>query len=50
MLVGFLLLLGLDVLIFPPDAHHTAFVLYAIVLTALLLLICWIKGEPLGGD
>ena len=49
-LVGFLLLLGLDVLIFPPDTHHAAFVLCALGLTALLLLICWIKGEPLGGD
>jgi hypothetical protein len=49
-LVGFLLLLGLGVSIFPPDTHHAAFVLYALVLTALLLLICWIKGEPLGGD
>jgi len=32
--------------VFPPREHAMAFVTYILVSIALLVAICWIKGEP----
>jgi hypothetical protein len=39
-------LLGLGFALFPP-AHQTAeFIAYVVGLTVLLMVVCWVKGEP----
>ena len=38
-----LLILGAKWLL---PSHNVAFVLYALVLSAVLILVCWLKGEP----
>lgn len=45
-LVGFLVLLGAGVLIFPPGKYVFSFIVYVCVLVALLVAICYVKGEP----
>lgn len=45
-LVGFLILLGVGVVIFPPSKDIFSFILYICVLIALLIAICYAKGEP----
>ncbi len=53
-LLAFLALLVGGVFVFPPDRALPHYLLYTIVLTALLVGICWLKGEPprwrWGGD
>lgn len=45
-LFGFFILIGAGALAFPPNSHAPAFVIYVLVLSALLVAICWLKGEP----
>ena len=53
-LASFAALLGLDFVVFPPGAHLAMFNVWLGAACALLLTICWIKGEPprwrWGGD
>ena len=44
--VGFFALLALGAVLFPPSQGVPAFLTWTGVLTALLLAICWLKGEP----
>ena len=46
MLAVFIALIVAGRLLFPPREHTAAFVAYVLVSIALLLAICWIKGEP----
>ena len=39
-------LLGMDVLVFPPDRELHLFLVFVACLSALLVGICWVKGEP----
>jgi hypothetical protein len=39
-------LLALGFALFPPARQVTAFAAYVVALTALLIAICWLKGEP----
>jgi len=44
--IGFLVLLGVGVLIFPPSKSAFSFIVYVCILSALLLAVCYAKGEP----
>lgn len=47
-------LLGLGIIVLHPGASPVGFVLYSLGLSAVLVLVCWWKGEPprwrWGGD
>jgi hypothetical protein len=45
-LAAFVALLGIGAALFPPNSNLGAFVVYVLVLGALLFAICWLKGEP----
>jgi len=45
-LIGFLILLGVGVPIFPPRKSVFSFIAYVCVLSVLLLAVCYAKGEP----
>jgi hypothetical protein len=45
-IVLYLLLIALSVYIFPPAEQLFLFIFSVIVLSVLLIVICWIKGEP----
>jgi len=45
-LLGFFMLVGAGVLVFPPHSNAPALVIYVLVLSALMVAICWLKGEP----
>jgi hypothetical protein len=45
-LVAFGSLLRLGVFLFPPKQDIIAFILYAASITAVLVAICYVKGEP----
>ncbi len=45
-LLGFLALLVAGTVIVPPGRSLTGFIVYTGVLVALLVFICWWKGEP----
>jgi hypothetical protein len=42
----FLALVIAGVFIFPPQQSPVAFILYIVLLSALLTAVCWYKGEP----
>jgi hypothetical protein len=49
----FLVLLCAGIFIFPPQLHALAFAVYVAVRSALLVAVCYAKGEPprwRGGD
>ena len=39
-------LLALGFALFPPASQVAAFAAYVVALTALVIAICWLKGEP----
>ena len=39
-------LLALGFALFPPQRELAAFLAYIMALSALLVVICWLKGEP----
>ena len=41
---GILVIAGL--LVFPPDTARDSFVVYMICLFAVLIVVCWLKGQP----
>lgn len=43
---AFLVLFGAGFLIFPPSTQLGPLLVYVGILTALLIAICWLKGEP----
>jgi hypothetical protein len=43
---AFFVLLLAGIYLFPPGQSLAAFFLYVIGLSAVLLVICWLKGEP----
>ena len=43
---AFIVLLALGFVLFPPKAQLGALLAYVAVLVALLIGICWLKGEP----
>ncbi|MES2951303.1 MAG: hypothetical protein V4858_22460 [Pseudomonadota bacterium] len=45
-LVLFFVLLGLGTVLFPPTASVLPFLLYSTTLAAILVAICYLKGEP----
>jgi len=45
-LTAFLVLALFAATLFPPSSNPGAFTVVVIVLAALLVVICWIKGEP----
>ena len=47
-LFGYIALLAVGTAWLKADHTHGWFLLYAFALTAVLLFICWLKGEPLG--
>jgi len=42
----YVLLLGLIVFFFRADHHPVAFVSLVAILSLVLFVVCWIKGEP----
>ena len=44
--LAFFALVLFGIYLFPPRQSLAAFVLYVVVLSALLTLVCWLKGEP----
>jgi hypothetical protein len=51
---GWFVLLLAGIVLFPPRQSMAAFLLYVVVLSAVLIGVCWLKGEPprwrWGGD
>ena len=45
-LAGYVLGLAATVLLVPPEGRVTEFLICVGVLTAALLIVCWLKGEP----
>ena len=45
-LVAFVGLVGAGFLLFPPNTELVSLVIYVLVLSAVLVAICWTKGEP----
>jgi hypothetical protein len=45
-LAAFVGLLGAGFLIFPPSKELGLLLAYVVLLSALLIAICWLKGEP----
>lgn len=45
-LAAFAGLSGAGVLLFPPNAKIVPLLIYVFLLTAGLIAICWLKGEP----
>ena len=45
-LAAFLALVGLAAIRFPPTSEPDGFTVALMVLIALLVIVCWIKGEP----
>lgn len=43
---AFFALIGLGIHLFPPRQALAAFILYVVVLSVLLIGVCWLKGEP----
>jgi hypothetical protein len=43
---AFFILIGAGALAFPPRSNTALFVVYVVFLSGLLLVICWLKGEP----
>jgi hypothetical protein len=39
-------LLGAGLILFPPKTTLGALIAYVLLLSALLFVICWLKGEP----
>lgn len=46
MLAGIVVLQSLTFYVFPPEDDLVSFLAATGGLTALLMLICWVKGEP----
>ena len=47
-LVAYAALLAVGVRWLLPQHHQSGFLLYAGALTVILVLVCWLKGEPPG--
>jgi hypothetical protein len=45
-LAAFVVLVVAGIFLFPPRKAMAAYIVYLIVLNALLIGICWLKGEP----
>ena len=45
-MIFYLILITLSVYIFPPDKKRALFMSSVILLNILLVVVCWIKGEP----
>ncbi len=45
-LLAFIVLLVIGSVLFPPRTELWAYLAYVAVLCALLIVICWLKGEP----
>lgn len=45
-LAAFIGLFGAGFLVFPPNKELSIFLAYTVVLVALLIATCWLKGEP----
>ena len=45
-LAAFIALLGTGAILLPPAGNLGAFLGYVALLSALLIVICWLKGEP----
>jgi hypothetical protein len=45
-LFAFLALVATGTRLFPPGKRLVAYLVYVVVLCALLIGICWLKGEP----
>ena len=45
-LIGFVILLALGSAFFPPTVNVVAYLLYTLGLSAVLIGICYLKGEP----
>jgi len=45
-LAVFIALLGAGAILLPPDKNIATFLGYVALLSALLIVICWLKGEP----
>ena len=45
-LVGFIVLVVLNSIVFPPPVHFVAFFVCLAVLCAILFVVCFLKGEP----
>ncbi|MBM4233630.1 MAG: hypothetical protein FJ160_05540 [Gammaproteobacteria bacterium] len=45
-MIAYFILLLLGAITFPPMTKVFEFVIYVQVLTLVLVLICWLKGEP----
>ncbi|HXC26859.1 MAG TPA: hypothetical protein VNV38_02815 [Stellaceae bacterium] len=43
---AFFVLLALGVFLFPPQQTPALYFVYIVVLSAILVGICWLKGEP----
>ena len=46
MLAAFIGLLAAGFWLFPPDGKLAYFLSYTAFVTAVLIAICWVKGEP----
>jgi hypothetical protein len=44
--IGYFVLVGMGFLIFPPAYERPMFILYTVILTAVLIGVCYAKGEP----
>jgi peptidoglycan/LPS O-acetylase OafA/YrhL len=44
--LAFFALLFIGIYLFPPRQSLAAFLLYVIALSLVLIVICWLKGEP----
>ena len=45
-LAAFIGLLPANAIIFPPRTHLSSYLIGTVVLSGVLIAICWLKGEP----
>ena len=45
-LAVFVVLIALDIILFPPHSHLVRFLLCTLTITLAFMAVCWLKGEP----
>jgi hypothetical protein len=46
MMIGFIASIVTGAVIFPPDRALWQYLLWAVACVAVLIVVCWFKGEP----
>ena len=49
-LIIYLVLVVCAARVFPPSVYPSAYVISILVLSGILIYVCWLKGEPIDGN